>query len=382
MEGGDSRIASLATAVKRALSHMQRDGLAQQLEMSKTSCQYVPRRLTEVLRDYIESRREKEIQRVLHETDNIAFERDKLELKLEKLKTEQDGANRAARAEHRRLNKIKHALFEKICEAKQQQVQHTAKFENAIIARQRHIRNTNVVLARSKVLLSSFAAELSELRADVILNSATSTRTVRSAFNRIKAEAGRRLHERGQNAKRAVKKQIRAKTAEVESIRAQTEAIKTSLADLHSFILGMAPSPTSTPESSDATSIRQLLSQILDAQEEQAIQGYISKGGQSLTQLVRTRKGFVKSARKILEGKLNEKKQELDELITHARKRRLKLQEKLDAALEQLRSLQGSRISEDTLSSTGPQFDFESTTKQLDATLNQLGRELAKETSL
>ena len=378
MEDGNARIASLGASVKRGIRKMQTDGLSRQLEINRTSCQFVPRRLTEVLRDFIEMGREKEIQRVLHEIDNTVFERDRLEVKLEKVKLDHQNAIRRAKAENRQLNGVKQALYGKIEEARQRQVVHTSRFEKAIVARQRYIRNTNVVLAKSKALLTGFAAELSELRADVLLNSATAVRAVKSSFNKVKTQAGKLVYQREEIAKRAIKKQIKAKKDEVEAVKAKTSALKNSLDVLKSFICGMGVSSRIVLETDDATAIGDVFAEVIQEQEEDAVQQVIASGGESLVQLVRSRTEFAKSARKIMELQLAAKKEELDDLIAQARKRRLKLQEKLDTAVEQLRGLQGSRISED-LSSTGPQFDFESTTKQLDATLSKLGRELAKE---
>jgi chromosome segregation ATPase len=79
--------------------------------------------------------------------------------------------------------------------------------------------------------------------------------------------------------------------------------------------------------------------------------------------------------REELEKLLREKEAELDQIIAQARKRRMKLQMELDAALEQIRRLQGSHASDTDVAGDleHSQYDFESSTRQLDATMSQLG---------
>jgi outer membrane protein TolC len=89
-----------------------------------------------------------------------------------------------------------------------------------------------------------------------------------------------------------------------------------------------------------------------------------------------SQKTYVRSVKEDFDQKLRDKQAELDRVIQQARKRRLKLQAELDEALEQIRALQGSWAGDDDIESRiqdSIQYDFESSKRQLDETMSQLG---------
>ena len=370
----EARAQSLEAAVKLALRRMQTDGLAHQLEMHRTSSQFVARRLTEVLKEFIEVGREKEIQKLLHEIDSAVFERDKSEMRLQRARTDHEAACRSVKVEHQQLTQARDILASKIAEIKQKQAQNAAHFEKAIVAREREIRSSNVALAKTKALLNSLTADLSELKADLSINLTAGTRLVKSTFRKAKDDSKRRIRERNVASKRNIEKQVNAKKQELDELTTRTSSVKNSVANLTTFLNGLAKSQPDTH-----THIRTVLSTIVNEQETEAVEHHLSEG--SLPRELATNPSeFAQAAKKLVEEKLKEKITELDRIIAQARQRRLKLQAELDTALAQIRSLQGSRIYDDSdfQSNMSPQFDFEGTTRQLDATLSQLGKELGK----
>ena len=369
----DPRAETLEATVKLALRRMQTDGLAHQLEMHRTSSQFVARRLTEVLKEFIEVGREKEIQRLLHEIDTAVFERDKTETKLQKARTDLEAASRNLKLENHQLTQARDILAGKLAEIKQKQSQTASDFESTIIARERQIRASHVVLAKTKALLSALAADLSEIRADTSVNLAAGLRLVKSSFRKSKDDAAKQIKTRRAASQKHAAQEVRAKTKQLDDLRAKTATLQTSVTNLKTFLHGLSPS---APPSD---SIQATLSGIVAAKEAEAVEQHLAESS-ALPGLARTPAEFARAAKQLVEDQMKAKLAELESIIAQARKRRLKLQAELDTALEQIRSLQGSRIYDDSdfASNMSPQFDFEGTTRQLDATLSQLGKELGK----
>ena len=372
----DPRAESLEATVKLALRRMQTDGLAHQLEMHRTSSQFVARRLTEVLKEFIEVGREKEIQKLLHEIDTAVFERDKTESKLQKARTDLEAASRNLKLENQQLTQARDILAGKLAEIKQKQSQTASDFESTIIARERQIRASHVVLAKTKALLSALAADLSEIRADTSVNLASGLHLVKSSFRKSKDDAAKQIKSRRAASQRRATQEVRAKTKHLDDLRAKTKSLETSVANLKTFLHGLSPGGAAAPP---ADSIQATLSALVAAKEAEAVEQHLAESS-ALPGLARSPAEFARAAKQLVEDQMKAKLAELEAIIAQARKRRLKLQAELDTALEQIRSLQGSRIYDDSdfASNMSPQFDFEGTTRQLDATLSQLGKELGK----
>lgn len=375
--GDDGRIESLNSAVKKALNRMQTDGLAHQLELHKTSCHFVPRRMTEVLKDFIEVGREKDIQKLLHDIDNAVFERDKSQLKLQKARAQIEEKNREAKAVNKKLNQMKQKLTERISEIQQRQVHSDARYEKAIVAREDHIRKANVALAKSRTLLSALSADLSELRADVSLTSASSVRVLKSSFGQIMNEAKHRISIRSENVKQQMNKKKGEKEAELEEMRKKASGIRNAMQQIKSYINDMAQRCSLSVKVSDGQGFGDVLSEVIIAQQEAAVKRHMADGVASLD-LTGGKDGIAQSARELYERIMKQKAADLDQIIAQARKRRLKLQAELDSAMEQLKSLQSSRMVDDVdlfndVESSG--YDLQATTQQLEATMSQLNKE-------
>jgi chromosome segregation ATPase len=370
------RRANLEASVKRALKQMQTDGLAVQLELHQTSSQFAPNRLCEVLRDQIEAGREKLIQKLLHEIDNTIFERDKVELKHQRLKLQLSTRHQEIQLESKRLTQTKEATSQRIRELQKKHSQTLDRFQKALTARDCQIANFRQILTKSKIFLESFSTELSEVRAAIELLSVQTSRVFRSAIQDLRQIAGRSLsHRKGMIQQRA-SKQISSKQSSIATTKAKCATIRDSLQSLKTFINDIAASNSINTRFSESNPalLRDVLSSVIIAEENAAIKQQFrgsspSRGSDS------TPTFYVQSLRENYEKALQNKERDLDEIIAQARQRRLNLQIELDAALEQIRRLQGSKASDTDLTRHFEQtrYDFESSTRQLDATMSQLG---------
>lgn len=357
---------------------MQTDGLAHQLELHKTSCHFVPRRMTEVLKDFIEVGREKEIQKLLHEIDNAVFERDKSQLKIQKARSQIEEKNKEAKSTNKKLNQMKQKLSEQISELQQRQVHSDARYEKAIVTREEHIRKANVALAQSRAALSALSADLSELRADVSLSSASSVRVLKTGFSQIMNEAKHQINERSENVLEQVNRKKSEKEAELDDVRRKAAAIRSAVAQIKSYVNDMAQKCSLSVKVADGRGFGDVLSEIIIARQEASVKRHMADGVASLD-ISCGKDGITKAVRELYESTMKQKVAELDQVIAQARKRRLKLQAELDSALEQIRSLQGSRMADegDLMNDIEHSaYDFQTTTQQLDATLSQLSKEL------
>lgn len=375
---GEVRFKNLQDSVKRALKNMPNDGLAQQLELDKTSCKYVPQRLVEVLNDYIDAGREKLIQKMLHEIDNAQFERDKSEIKYQKLNTMMSNENKETQEESHRLDVQIKSTNSKISDIQQKQASAESRYQKTLSKQDAFIRRSQIMLAKSKASLSSLAADLSEIRADVTVWNTMKTRSVRWATNQLKKGSEKIIEERHHNGIQSLKSTLSSKERDIENAKSRTVALKSSITALNSYLNGLAASSSikNRINDKDGNSFGIVLNQVAKAQEKNAVA--------EITKSQQNSRDYIISIQSEYEKKMKEKDQELDEIMVQARKRRLKLQAELDKALEQIKALQGNRSDDgeddllDELERSS--HDIESTSKKLDNTLLQLQREVKQAT--
>jgi hypothetical protein len=191
-----------------------------------------------------------------------------------------------------------------------------------------------------------------------------------SAIRDLRQIAGRSLSHQKEIIQQKASQQIFSKQSSITATKTKCSKLRESLRSFGTFINNIAGSNSISTRFSEGNPalLRDVLTAVIVAEENAAVKRQLQSGSPS-------RGNYVQSIRENYEKELQDKERELDEIIAQARKRRLKLQVELDAALDQIRRLQGSRSSESNLTSDleRSQYDFESSTRQLDATMSQLG---------
>jgi hypothetical protein len=161
---------------------------------------------------------------------------------------------------------------------------------------------------------------------------------------------------------------IAAKQIEVDQSKSKCATLRSSNESATQYVNELARTMSLPGTTAEPGGFRSVLESVFVAEQKQVVQ-------QQLRNAEVGQKTFVKSAKDEFDQKLKDKQTELDRIIQAARKTRLKLQAELDAALEQIHKLQGSWADDDIESSLedSMQYDFQSSTRQLDETLGQLG---------
>ena len=373
------RFSNLESSVKRALKQMQTDGLARQLEYHKTSSSFAPNRLLEVLSDNIEAGREKFIQQLLHEIDNCAFERDKIELKFQKLRTQIASNTKTANDQSKKLKQLGIKISTQISEIQQKQASRESRYEKAISFRNDEIQKSRILFKQSKQILDSLSSQISDLRMQVSSYSQTSSRTVKSTCNKIKIETKRILNDIFENQEEKMSDSLESKRSESESVKSQTIKIQNAYSSVISYInenaaaLSLSERVVKEKNGSDVESI---MNMILDAKADEAIKYHLKQATVQLEDVVLDRQNFVSTSAKYYNDRLKKKEKEINEIILQAKRRRHKLKEDLMAAQNQIKSLTGSTfISEEESMKEFEQSNKElaSARQMLDLTMSQLG---------
>jgi hypothetical protein len=347
---------------------MQNDGLALQLERHQTSSQFAPHRLCEVLRDQIDSGREKLIQKLLHETDNSLFERDKSELKNQKVRSQLSARHSETLAEGKRLANTKASLSSRILERRQTYATNLQHFEERYQSGHLRIANSKQLLTKSVENLRALASELSELRGQVALSSVHSTRAFRSSLQAFHATSTRHVSERKERLQQKASQKISSKHAAMAQTKSRCADLRTSLHTMAKFASKLASTASVAARYAEGNPavFRTVLDSVISFEERASVAKQLGSHDDG---------GSLQTMQTDYQKALQAKEAELDAIIAQARKRRLQLQIELDAALEQIRRLQGSHGAEVDVTSDldHSHYDFDASTRQLDATMSQLG---------
>jgi hypothetical protein len=351
------RYESLARSVRRALKQMQTDGLVLQLELHRTSSQFAPQRLTEVLHDSIDAGREKFIQKLLHEIDNASFERDKSDVRHQRLRSQVAAKQQQIANERRRLTQTHDALSAQIQDLQQKHAAMLSRREGAAALRNDQMQQSRKLVAKLRSTLTSLSADLSHLRADVSLAALSGARTLRSGIDDMKKGASRLSAHRKDSIARNANQVAALEQNEIGQSQATCGAIRESIRTIVEYVNGLARARAVQARASDIAGVLRL---VIAAEVQQ--------------HCPKDQKRFARAARDSHDRAIRAKEAELEQTIADARKRRLKLQVDLDAALELIQRLQGEPPDDDvTAGFDASKYDFEASTRQLDETMSQLG---------
>jgi uncharacterized phage infection (PIP) family protein YhgE len=358
---------------------MKTDGLAVQLELHQTSSPFAVRRLTEVLRDHLGVGRERYIQKLRHDIDNAVFERDKSELKLRQLKIAMAERQRTVTKESRNLQHAKDALISRITDLQSEEPQIIAKYERSIQNREKRIRRSKLLLTKIRHNLESFSSDLTDLRAEVSLQSLSMTRLVRTNFNRVKTEVSRELEQHGHIIHDRSRKTVESKLSDASRCQNRSSELRKALSALTHYVNQLAAAASIQTRMAESADFNSVFKEILVAEEETAIKHHIQEAGDHMGISTQPHL-YVQSVKDHYDKALKAKEEELDRIIAHARKRRLKLQAQLDIAVGKIKSMQGSHLSgEDLIGELETSTDdLAASTRRLDITMRQLRRELGK----
>jgi hypothetical protein len=360
----DERRENAEGAVKRALRQMQNDAIALQLGRHHISSQYAGHRLSEILRDEIDAEREKFIQNLLHEIDNCAFERDKLELKNRGLRREISAHSVETFTETKQLEQIRELLSGRIRHLQQAHLKAMHRFEKAIAASEIRLANSRPLFRKTKPVMNSLSADLSDLRAEVSLVTVQSIRVFRTVMGPVNDFVIDAISSQKEAIERKGSRKITAREAAVAKATSLCYALGESLHSFAAFVNALAGK--SVPRrvyAGKGELLHELLNSVIAAEEKAVVLKQI--GGKGDIQFVQV---WQADYQKILQ----EKENELEAAIEEARKKRMKLEVELDAALEQIRMLQGSQNMGGTSEFEPSQSNFERSTRKLDETMSQL----------
>ncbi|OHT02600.1 hypothetical protein TRFO_07009 [Tritrichomonas foetus] len=370
------RFSNLESSVKKALKQMQTDGLARQLELHRTSSIFAPKRLLEVLSDNIEASREKFIQQLLHEIDNSVFERDKVELKNQKLKTQILANSKAAKEENQKLKQRGIKISEMISEIQQKQTHREARFEKALSIRDNEIRKSNSLFSKTKSILRDLSSELSELRLQVSMYSTNSQRSLKSTCNKIKVESKHRLADVIESQEVKMTTSISSKKTEAETAKRKTASLQHAYNGIINYLNENAAAVSLSSRITNVHDIDSVVAQILEAKADESVKLHLKQASTQISSLNQDRKNYANSAARYVNEILRKKEKELDAIIAQARQRRHKLKADLAAAQEQIKALTGSKMSGEGDSMKEfekSNTELESATQMLDMTMSQLG---------
>ena len=370
------RFHNLETAVKRSLKQMQTDGLARQLEMHKTSSVFASKRLLEVLSDNIEASREKFIQELLHEIDNAVFDRDKVELKVQKIKDQIISNSKAVKEENKKLKQFTQSLSSEIAQMQQKQAHRESRFETAISLRDSEIRKAQNLFTTTKSSLNSLSSDLSNLRLQVSTFSANSQRTLRSSCNKIKIEAKRYLTEKNEDQEAKYTEALNSKKNQLDTLKKKNAVHQNAFNSITTYLNEIALASSLPGTVTDSQSIGPVLAQILEKKADEAVKLHLKQSNIKIDGIALDRQNYVFSIKNYVDEELKKKENELDEIIRKAKERRLKLKKELLAAQEKIKSLSGTGIVSDDESMREfeqSEMKLQTEKQKLDLAMSQLG---------
>jgi hypothetical protein len=182
--------------------------------------------------DQIEAGREKFIQKLLHEIDNTIFERDKAEVKHQRLKAEVSSRWYEVLREMKRVTQAKETVSLRIQEMQLNHSQSVDRCQKGVPVRESQIANAGRVLAKSSMLLKSLSVDLSEVRSQVSLLPIQSPRTLGSETQGIRALAARRLSEQKDVIERKPLRQLSVKQAAIAASKSKCVVLCESIHSL------------------------------------------------------------------------------------------------------------------------------------------------------
>ena len=370
------RFHNLELAVKRSLKQMQTDGLARQLEMHKTSSVFAAKRLLEVLSDNIEASREKFIQELLHEIDNAVFDRDKVELKVQKVQDQIISNSKAVKEENRKLKQLSQALSSQISQMQEKQAHRESRFETAISLRDSEIRKAQNLFTTTKSSLSSLNSDLSNLRLQVSTYSSNSQRMLRTSCNKIKIESKRYLTENNEDQEAKFEEALNAKSNQLNTLKKKNAVHQNAYNSIITYLNEIALSSSLSGTATDSQSIGPVLAQILEKKADEAVKLHLKQSNIKIDGVSLDRQNYVFSVTNYVNEELKKKEAELDEIMRQAKERRHKLKRELLAAQEKIKSLSGTGIrSEDDSMREVEQSEIklQSERQKLDLAMSQLG---------
>lgn len=370
------RFHNLETAVKRSLKQMQTDGLARQLEMHKTSSVFASKRLLEVLSDNIEASREKFIQELLHEIDNSVFERDKVELKVQKVKGQIISNSKAVKEENKKLKQLSQSLSSQIVQLQQKQAHRESRFETALSIRDAEIQKANNIFTKTKSSLNSLNSDLSNLRILVSTFSSNSQRTLRSSCNKIKIEAQRHLTESNEEQEAKSSEIMSTKKNQLNALKKKNATLQNSYKSITSYLNEIATSSSIPDKVTDSQSLGTVFAKILENKSDEAVKLHLKESNVNIDGIIQDRENYVLSITKYVNEELKKKEIELDAIIKQARNKRHELKKRLFEAQERIKSLSGTEIrgeDESMRDVEQSEIKLQSEKQKLDMAMSQLG---------
>jgi uncharacterized coiled-coil protein SlyX len=279
--------------------------------------------------------------------------------------------------ENKALAEARGSLSAQVAEAQSELPRMTARYERAMAACDKRIRRSHILLAQIKANLESLSTDLTDVRADVSLQSVSQMRLIRTQLNRIRSQAEKEAAHQREMAEHQTARSVSHKEAEIARLEKRSIEFANSRQVLTKFFNDLALTAGIPDRCDEPSSFGAVFSEVLAAEGQAALKQHIREAG--ITTPVHL---YIQSVREQCDRSLRAKEEELDNIIAQSRKRRRKLQDELDAALAKLRSLQGSQ----SFPSSDEMFDeidhsshdFDTSARQLDATMQRLRRALGK----
>lgn len=331
----DVRARGLATSVRKALIAMQTDGLVQQLDTHKKTCQFVPNRLKEILRMVIDGDREKEIQKITQELAAEEYAYPKARKKLDdEIATKRESILKV-REERKRLRLAKASLIEQINEIKHRQEYIESCYEKAVATRTVRIRGERLNLVKTKSILRSLRADLCELSASVSSNQISNLRVLRRVFNVVTSKAAKCYEAEAGVMKNRTNKRLEAIQRKTARVRERHNSIKRATLTIMSYVNGLADTAR-VPVTSNT---KQVMSKIVEKEQEAAVRYHMSSASPSFV-VTGGHRQITASACAFFDEKMAIQDAKVSEIVSVSEKRRVRLQKQLDQALAEIRSLQ------------------------------------------
>jgi hypothetical protein len=159
---------------------------------------------------------------------------------------------------------------------------------------------------------------------------------------------------------------IALKQGEIEHAQSTCGGICESIRATVEYVRELARARALPTRADGIASIRGVLDSVIAAEEKATVQQHCHGGPKG-------QKSFARAAKESYDREMRAKEEELEQTIFEARKRRLKLEVDLDAALEQIRRLHGDPSDEDVTGGFDhSKYDFEASSPKLDETMSQL----------
>lgn len=386
----NQRFHNLEKAIKKSFNRMQTDALAHQLELHRTSSKFTNERLSEVFLESIDIARESFIQKLLQAIEQASCENDKVKLLIQKENAKSITNQKMLENENAKLKQRQFQLSEKLSELQYEDSSLETKYRSAIRIRQEQYRKSLTILSKARKDIKDLNSHIQKLRADTTLLSTSTIRDIRTLKEKSKQESGTYLYKFNEQQLQETKKNINSQKQYMRKVQQKRKELDASIHSLTKYLQEVATSSlppnkilkniveTNNSKEMEKEQFSNLLNQVIQNEQQKAIQTAIKKSGGSKA---KTAEDYAHDLQVYYKSAIAQKDREIAELIEQAKKRRNRLQEELQKALDHIKELQDSQLS--TEWNVVEQFEdsqsqYISQAKSLDDSISQLQKSFAK----